>query len=90
MNNSSSFLAVVNPAAGGGRCRKLVGPVLDRLRAGGISLKVVETTAPGQATQLVRDAYAEGYRKFIAIGGDGTSYEIVNGFFLRKAASAPR
>lgn len=75
------FLAVINPAAGGGRGRKLVGPALDRLRAGGIKLEVVETTAPGQGTQLVRDAYARGYRKFIAVGGDGTSYEIVNGLF---------
>ena len=81
MSDSRVFLAVVNPAAGGGRCRKMVGPVLDRLRAGGISLKVAETGAPGQATQLVREAYANGYRKFIAVGGDGTSYEIVNGLF---------
>jgi len=79
--DSSTFLAVVNPAAGGGRCRKLVGPALDRLRAGGISLKMVETSAPGQAISLVRDAYVQGYRKFIAVGGDGTSYEVVNGLF---------
>jgi YegS/Rv2252/BmrU family lipid kinase len=75
------FLAVINPAAGGGRCRKLVGPALERLRAGGIELEVAETAAPGQATQIARDAYARGYRKFIAVGGDGTSYEIVNGLF---------
>ena len=81
MNDSGTFLAVVNPVAGGGRCRKLVGPALDRLRAGGISLNVVETSAPGQATAVVRDAYAQGYRKFIAVGGDGTSYEVVNGLF---------
>ena len=81
MSDSSNFLAVVNPAAGGGRCRKLVGPALDRLRAGGISLNVVETNAPGQATVLVRNAFAKGCRKFIAVGGDGTSYEIVNGLF---------
>jgi diacylglycerol kinase (ATP) len=76
-----TFLAVINPAAGGGRCRKLVGPALDRLRAGGVELEVTETTAPGQGIQLVRDAYAKGYRRFIAVGGDGTSYEIVNGLF---------
>ncbi len=85
MNDSGSFLAVVNPAAGGGRCRKLVGSALDRLRAGGISLKVVETRAPGQATTLVREAYAQGQRKFIAVGGDGTSYEVVNGLFPSEA-----
>jgi YegS/Rv2252/BmrU family lipid kinase len=78
---SDAFLAVVNPAAGGGRCRKLVGPALERLRAGGITLDVVETTAPGEGARLARDAYGRGYRKFIAVGGDGTSYEIVNGLF---------
>jgi diacylglycerol kinase (ATP) len=78
---TDSFLAVVNPAAGGGRCRKLVGPALDRLRAAGIKLDVVETQAPGQATELARAAYSRGYRRFLAIGGDGTSYEIVNGLF---------
>jgi diacylglycerol kinase (ATP) len=78
---SDVFLAVVNPAAGGGRGYKLAGPALDRLRTGGIQAEVVETAAPGQATQLVRDAYGRGYRRFIAVGGDGTSYEIVNGLF---------
>jgi diacylglycerol kinase (ATP) len=86
---SETFLAVVNPAAGGGRCRKLVGPALDRLRAGGISVEVAETSSPGHATQIVRDAYAHGHRNFIAVGGDGTSYEIVNGLFPR-GAPAPR
>jgi YegS/Rv2252/BmrU family lipid kinase len=84
---SETFLAVVNPAAGGGRCRKLVGPALDRLRAGGISVEVAETSSPGHATQIVRDAYAHGHRNFIAVGGDGTSYEIVNGLFPRGAPS---
>ncbi|HEV2730576.1 MAG TPA: diacylglycerol kinase family protein [Terriglobales bacterium] len=78
---SDSFLAVINPAAGGGRCRKLVGPALERLRTGGIQVEPVETLAPGHASELVRSAYERGFRKFIAVGGDGTSYEIVNGLF---------
>ena len=86
---SESFLTVVNPAAGGGRCRKLVGPVLDRLRAGGISIEVVDTSGPGHATQIARNAYAQGRTQFIAVGGDGTSYEIINGLFP-EAASGPR
>lgn len=75
------FLAVVNPAAGGGRCRKLVGPALQRLRNGGLELDVVETSAPEQAIAITHDAYRRGYRKFVAVGGDGTSYEMVNGLF---------
>ncbi|MCU1297658.1 MAG: Transcription regulator, partial [Acidobacteriaceae bacterium] len=77
----AGYLAIVNPTAGGGRCRKLVGPALERLRAGGIEVDVVETNTPAQGTELVRDALRKGYRRFIAVGGDGTSYEIVNGLF---------
>jgi YegS/Rv2252/BmrU family lipid kinase len=89
VSNTDSFLAVVNPAAGGGRCRKLVPKALDRLRAGGIKLDVVETNSPGQGVELARDGYTRGYRKFIAVGGDGTSYEIVNGLFPRRDSDEP-
>jgi diacylglycerol kinase (ATP) len=76
-----AFLAIVNPFAGGGRSRKLLGPALERLRAGGIEVKVAQTRAAGDATRIARDAYARGLRRFISVGGDGTSYEIVNGLY---------
>ncbi len=78
---NETFLAIVNPVAGGGRCGERVGAALDRLRAAGIVLETAETGAPGHATQIAREAYGRGYRKFLAVGGDGTSYEIVNGLF---------
>jgi YegS/Rv2252/BmrU family lipid kinase len=86
---SDAFLAIVNPAAGGGRHRKLAGPALERLRAGGVKVEVVETNAPGHAVQFARDAYRRGYTRFVAVGGDGTSYEIVNGLFP-EAERGPR
>jgi len=89
VSDADTFLAVINPAAGGGRSRKLVPETLDRLRAGGIRFDVIETTAPGQGAHLARDAYGRGYRKFIAVGGDGTSYEIVNGLFPRRESDEP-
>jgi YegS/Rv2252/BmrU family lipid kinase len=78
---NEKYLAIVNPAAGGGRCRKLVGPALEKLRNGGVQIEVAETSRIGDGTSIARDAYAKGYRKFIAVGGDGTSYEVVNGLF---------
>jgi diacylglycerol kinase (ATP) len=78
---TKSFLAIVNPAAGGGRSRKLLGPALERLRAGGLEVKVAVTHASGDATRIAREAYERGIRQFIAVGGDGTSYEVVNGLF---------
>ena len=79
------FLAIVNPAAGGGRCGRLARAALDQLRAAGVELEVSETTGPGQATALARAAYARGCRQFIAVGGDGTACEIVNGLFPEAA-----
>jgi diacylglycerol kinase (ATP) len=76
-----NFLAIVNPAAGGGRSRRLLGPALERLQAGGIEVQVAKTRSPGEATEIARDAYKRGVRNFIAVGGDGTSYEIVNGLY---------
>lgn len=84
---SQSFLAVVNPAAGGGKSGKQVGPALERLRAAGLSIEVAETTGEGHATRIVRDAYARGVRQFISVGGDGTACEIVNGLFPEAGSS---
>jgi YegS/Rv2252/BmrU family lipid kinase len=78
---NETFLAIINPAAGGGRCGERVGSALARLRAAGIAIETAETGAAGQATQIAREAYGRGFRKFLAVGGDGTSYEIVNGLF---------
>jgi YegS/Rv2252/BmrU family lipid kinase len=75
------YLAIVNPAAAGGRGCKLLGPALERLRAGGIEVDISETRGPGDATQIAREAYGRGVRQFIAVGGDGTSYEVVNGLY---------
>jgi diacylglycerol kinase (ATP) len=83
---SQSFLAIVNPAAGGGRCGKLAKTALAKVRAAGIEIEVAETSAPGDATRLARAAYARGQRQFLAVGGDGTTYEIVNGLFPEATA----
>jgi YegS/Rv2252/BmrU family lipid kinase len=75
------YFTIVNPAAGGGRCGKLAPAALDRLRSSGLTLEVQTTRAPGEATVFAHRAYTEGFRNFIAVGGDGTGFEIVNGLF---------
>ena len=80
-NRVGEFLAVVNPAAGGGRCGKLAGAALAKLRAAGLKLEILESRFPGHGAQLAHEAFERGYRNFLAVGGDGTSFEIVNGLF---------
>jgi len=80
------FFAIVNPAAGGGRSAKLAGPALARLREKGLKIDVHRFDRPGHAVQLAREAYEQGYRRFLAVGGDGTAHEILNGVLARHTA----
>ncbi len=87
---SATYLALVNPAAGGGRCGKLVDQALQQLIDAGLSIDVYPTSKAREATDVVRRAYAEGQRRFIAVGGDGTVHEVVNGLFPEARAERPR
>jgi diacylglycerol kinase (ATP) len=88
-NLGQYYFAIINPAAGGGRSRKLLPSALDRLRARGIEIELAETRKQGDATELAGQAYQRGVRRFIAVGGDGTSFEIVNGLYPLPSGSEP-
>lgn len=86
----SRYLAIVNPAAAGGKTGHLLAPAIEKLKSAGVEVDVRETSSSGHANDIARDAWREGYRKFISVGGDGTSYEIVNGLFpLSNADQKP-
>lgn len=87
---SERWLAIVNPAAGGGRCGKRAPSAIARLREAGLEVDVFETTGPGDATDRARVAWGEGLRRFLAIGGDGTTFEVVNGLFPHEGDERPR
>jgi diacylglycerol kinase (ATP) len=75
---SHAPLVIVNPAAGAGRATRSVPWLRERLgprpEAG---LEV--TGRPGDAEALAAGAAGDGYDRVIAIGGDGTVQEVVNG-----------
>jgi diacylglycerol kinase (ATP) len=75
------IFVIVNPAAGGGRCGQRAESALARMSAAGLSLDIRKTTKSGQASEMVRAALQSGYRRFLAVGGDGTAFEAVNGLF---------
>lgn len=86
----ATFLAIVNPGAGGGRCRDRFRAARARLERAGISVEAVETERAGHAVELARAAFAAGRRRFLAVGGDGTAYEVVNGLFPAALDAAER
>jgi len=75
----SSWFVVLNPAGGrvdAGSTRRRI----ERgLRAAGVEHEIGVSCAPGHAGTLVRDAFAQGWRRFAIAGGDGTAHQVVNG-----------
>jgi YegS/Rv2252/BmrU family lipid kinase len=72
-------LVVVNPAAGGGRTARLWPRLREELRGLGLAFDCVTTARPGHAIDLARAAVEAGVELVLAVGGDGTLNEVVNG-----------
>jgi hypothetical protein len=47
-------------------------------------LEVVFTKGRGDGTTLTREFLKKGFRKVVAIGGDGTINEVANSFFFKE------
>lgn len=77
--------AVVNPVAGGGRVRQIWPRLQTRLEAVATSLSVRWTSGAGTAAVLTRAALRGGVERIVAVGGDGTLHDVVNGFFEEDA-----
>jgi diacylglycerol kinase (ATP) len=76
-----SLAVIANPHAGRGRVAGEL-PALERaLAANGLDFALEVTRAPGDATRLARQAMADGRRFLVAVGGDGTVQEVLNGMF---------
>ncbi len=72
---------IVNPHAGRRRVGEEI-PELERtLRAKNLPYRLFRTERPGDATRFAREALESGGRYLVAVGGDGTAHEVVNGMF---------
>lgn len=73
------YYYIINPAAGNGAINKLQEKLRDQLTRLGISGEFVKTTGPGDATRLAAGAVAKGLKTIVAVGGDDTVNEVING-----------
>ncbi|KAK9202286.1 hypothetical protein WN944_017496 [Citrus x changshan-huyou] len=75
---------VVNPRGASGRTGKEWKKLLPYLRSRlSVDCNICEslTSGPSHAIDITREAIKEGADAVIAVGGDGTLHEVVNGFF---------
>ena len=73
------LVLIANPNAGRGTVSKALPRVENVLRNKNLAYRIVRTTHPGHATEAARQALSDGERYLVAVGGDGTVHEVVNG-----------
>lgn len=74
-----STLFIVNPAAGHGRAGRAWGLLRDAALRLLPDSSCAETARPGHASELAREAVLAGATRLIAVGGDGTFSETLEG-----------
>jgi YegS/Rv2252/BmrU family lipid kinase len=82
--------AIVNPRSAGGRTGRRWADLERRLRDRLEGFDAVFTSAPGDATRLAAEAIDEGVEHLVAVGGDGTVNEVVNGMMGPDGAKNPQ
>jgi len=86
MENSikKEWLILVNPNAGVGKGFKDWEDISNILNEHNFEYEAVFTERKLHAIELVQEKIAEGFRKIIVVGGDGTMNEAVNGIFQQE------
>ncbi|MBL9111920.1 MAG: diacylglycerol kinase family lipid kinase [Myxococcales bacterium] len=77
---------VVNPKSGGGKTGKTFGAMRATIESRIGPCDVRETERSGHAIALAEEAARDGHPLVVAVGGDGTFNEVVNGLMRAKTA----
>ncbi len=92
-NNSNTnimhLLIIYNPQAGGGRAKKLLPRIQNYLENASIQATFLLTQHPGHAKSLAAEADLTTFDGIIASGGDGTQFEVLNGYYLNSSVTKP-
>lgn len=80
------FKIIANPVAGRGRVGKMLPQLNQLFKYHNLSYELAVTEAPGHATKLTREAAEAGWDNIIAVGGDGTMNEVLNGIMSSPAS----
>ena len=80
----NGWMVIVNPKAGSGRGLTDWPIISNQMNKAGIDFSCVFTEHKYHGVELTVKAVNDGYRKIVAIGGDGTINEIVNGLFIQQ------
>ena len=73
------ILFVINPVSGGKSKDNIPDLIKQKFDDNEYDVKIIVTQSAGEATQLVKRHINKGYKKIVAVGGDGTVNEVASG-----------
>lgn len=79
MSDFGTMVMIVNPHAGRGKTAKAMPEIERYVAQRGLDHEVVYTDGPGHAVEVARASCEAGKYFIVAVGGDGTIHEVVNG-----------
>lgn len=85
---NEKWCVIINPRAGNGMVEKRWPALKELLHRHLVDIDLQFTKWPQHAIALAEKAVEEGYRHLLAIGGDGTNHETINGIIRQKACSS--
>ena len=80
----SRYKMIVNPISGRGAGESVIPQLENQLREYDLNFDLVRTERPWHAVELTQEAVSDGYDVVVAVGGDGTANEVLNGLMLAK------
>jgi len=78
---NEDWMIIVNPNAGSRKAARDWKKIKHIIEKSGIAYQVIFTKAVNDAIEITQTAIDNGFRNFIAVGGDGTLNEVINGIF---------
>ncbi len=79
------LLLIFNPNAANGRAKKMLPKLLKRFEEREIEIETQETEAQGHGRTLTAQADFNQFDGVIAAGGDGTLFEVINGYYANPS-----
>jgi len=73
------YYYILNPSSGGGRINKIQDRLKLRLKELGIAGEFVKSIGEGDVTKLTAMGIKKGYKTIVAVGGNRTINEVING-----------
>lgn len=83
------ILLVYNPFAGHGRAGKILKQVEEEFTKLKVDFDLKLTDYPEHAVTLIKNVNLKEYDAVVAAGGDGTLFEVVNGYYQNKGKKKP-